>query len=331
MPNVFAGVDVGGTRIKVGLVDESGQLLSCRMLESQSCSTPAGLFELIAGEIEAQAVAAAGRVVGAGVGCPGRVDFNSGTVLWIRSKLEFLEGVPLTAHLSARLACPVFCDNDANVILAGEMRYGAGRGYGEVLAITVGTGIGGALVSRGFMIRGHNWAAGHFGYMSRDPMGRRHICGNTGIFEEYASQRGVQQELRRALDAGEPSQLAACFASGAELGLKELFEAAEQGDVLGRRLADRLIAELGVLIANLIYAFDPELVLLGGGIMNHSPHIIDGVRRQVVGRLDYLPPGSTEILPMALGDAAGVMGGAAMAMDAMNPTRQGLCALGEKR
>jgi predicted NBD/HSP70 family sugar kinase len=99
MQNVFAGVDVGGTRIKVGLV----------------------------GEIETQAAAASVSIMAAGIGCPGRIDFTSGRVIWVRSKLEFLEVIPLTVRLGDRLACPVVCDNDVNTILAGEMRFGAGR------------------------------------------------------------------------------------------------------------------------------------------------------------------------------------------------------------
>ena len=99
--------------------------------------------------------------------------------------------------------------------------------------------------------------------------------------------------------------------------MREVFEAADAGDPLGRRLADRMICELGVLVANLIYALDPELVLVGGGLVTHRPGVLDAIRREVGERLDYLPPGATKILPMALGDAAGVLGGVALGMDAI--------------
>ena len=319
MQGVVAGVDVGGTRIKVGLADSSGRLLSCEVLETRHWRDAESFLETIAGEIrkQANAAAASARVAAVGIGCPGRIDFASGKVVWLKSKLEFLEGVPLAVRLRDRLGCPVVCDNDVNTILAGEMRFGAGQGYRDVAGVTVGTGIGGALVLRGCLVRGRNWAAGHFGYMSHDPWGPRHVCGNTGIVEEHASHSGILCQLRRALEAGEASVLTESLARGEEPGLREVFEAADAGDPLGRRLADRMICELGVLVANLIYALDPELVLVGGGLVTHRPGVLDAIRREVGERLDYLPPGATKILPMALGDAAGVLGGVALGMDAI--------------
>jgi len=331
MQSVLAGVDVGGTRIKIGLADRSGRLISCAVLETGACNDAENFLEIVVGEIKAQAAAASVSITAAGIGCPGRIDFTSGRVVWLRSKLEFLEGVPLAVRIGNRLACPVVCDNDVNTILAGEMRFGAGRGYRDVIAVTVGTGIGGALVVGGCMVRGRNWAAGHFGFMSHDPKGPRHICGNSGIVEEYASQSGILRQVRRAFEAGEVSPLTESFARGKEPGLQELFQAAEAGDTLGSRLAERLTSELGVLIANLVYALDPELVLLGGGIINHVPSVFDAVRREVAGRLDFLAPVATMILPMSLLDAAGVLGGAALAMDVINQREQGICALGEER
>ena len=319
MQGVVAGVDVGGTRIKVGLADSSGRLLSCEVLETRRCRDAESFLETIAGEIgkQANAVAASARVAAVGIGCPGRIDFASGKVVWLKSKLEFLEGVPLAVRLRDLLGCPVVCDNDVNTILAGEMRFGAGQGYRDVAGVTVGTGIGGALVLRGCLVRGRNWAAGHFGYMSHDPRGPRHVCGNTGIVEEHASHSGILCQLRWALEAGEASVLTESLARGEEPGLREVFEAADAGDPLGRRLADRMICELGVLVANLIYALDPELVLVGGGLVTHRPGVLDAIRREVAERLDYLPPDATEILPMALGDAAGVLGGVVLGMDAI--------------
>ena len=156
MQGVVAGVDVGGTRIKVGLADSSGRLLSCEVLETRRCRDAESFLETIAGEIgkQANAAAASARVAAVGIGCPGRIDFASGKVVWLKSKLEFLEGVPLAVRLRDRLGCPVVCDNDVNTILAGEMRFGAGQGYRDVAGVTVGTGIGGALVLRGCLVRG---------------------------------------------------------------------------------------------------------------------------------------------------------------------------------
>lgn len=214
MRDVFAGVDVGGTRIKIGLAERSGRLLSCETLETESFHDADSLFEGVRGTIQTLARAASVSVLAAGVGCPGRIDFASGRVVWLKTKLEFLEGIPLVRLLGERLRCPVACDNDVNTMLAGEMRFGAGRGYRDVAAVTVGTGIGGALVMDGQMVRGHNWATGHFGYMSVDPWGARHACGNTGVVEDMASQSGVLSQLRRELAAGTASPLTESLAHG---------------------------------------------------------------------------------------------------------------------
>jgi glucokinase len=331
MQDVLAGVDVGGTRIKIGLADFAGRLLSCEIVETGSCLDSEGLLDNVAQKIRALADAASASVRGAGIGCPGRINFTSGDIVWLKSKLEFLEGISLARQLGERLECPVICDNDVNTILAGEMRFGAGMGYRDVIAVTVGTGIGGALVLGGRMVRGRNWATGHFGYMSLDPGGARHVCGNTGIVEEYASQSGILRQVRQALEAGEVSPLTESLARGDEPGLRELFTAQEEGDQLGCRLAERLTSALGMLIANLIYALDPELILVGGGIVTHRPSILDAVRREVAGRVDFLPPSATNILPMALGDAAGVLGGVALAMNIISQTEQGPRARGEAK
>ncbi|HEX4022100.1 MAG TPA: ROK family protein [Acidobacteriaceae bacterium] len=323
MRDVVAGVDAGGTRIKIGLVETSGRVISSEILRTADCTDAESFLNLVVDNIRALARAASVQVTAVGIGCPGRVDFTSGKVLWLKSKLEFLEGVSLAEKLGERLACPVICDNDTNVILTGEVRYGAARGYRDVIAISVGTGIGGALLIGGSMVRGHNWATGHFGYMSLNPLGPKHVCGNTGIFEEHVSQSGIQRQVRKALDAGEASQLTRYLAHGKAPEMQELFDAAEVGDPLGSRLVEHLISELGVLIANLVYTLDPQLVLLGGGVLTHRPGILDVIQRQVVGRLDCLSPGTTEILLMTLGDAAGILGGAALAMDAIHQTQQG--------
>jgi len=327
MNAVLAGVDVGGTRIKIGLADDSGCLLSSRVLETHDCGDAEGFLSIVAEEIMKEANAANVVIRGVGVGCPGRIDFASGKVVWLKTKLEFLEGVPLSDNLRERLGCPVTCDNDVNAILAGEMKFGRGRGYQDVVALTIGTGIGGALVIGGKMVRGRNWATGHFGYLSLDPCGPRHVSGNTGIVEEHASQSGILRQLRVAIEAGEKSTLSELFQASEEPGLREVFIAAQQGDSLARRLADRMMSELGVLVSNLIYALDPELVLVGGGLISHRPEVLDAIRYEVRDRIAYLPANGTELEPMALGDVAGVLGGVALAIDTIGK-RDEVCVTG---
>lgn len=311
----FAGVDIGGTRIKIGIADSSGSLLFLDIVETESYKSAEALLDDIAERLRRQATAASVSLAGVGVGCPGRIDYASGKVIWLRGRLEFLEGFPLVARLGDALACRAVCDNDVNVILAGEMRFGAGRGYRDVIAVTVGTGIGGALAVQSHIVRGRNWGAGSFGYMSIDPRGPTHVCGNSGTVEEHASQSGILDKLRRALETGTDSRLTKSLAHGGKPGLREVFDAADEGDPLGQEIASRLISDIGILISNLIYALDPEVVLVGGGIVCNHKGILDEIRREVTHRIAFLPPNGTQILPTALGDAAGVLGGVALALD----------------
>lgn len=329
MLEVLAGVDVGGTRIKLGIADTSGKLLARDVTGSGGFQDVESFLTSVSEKIQAMVRDVSGVLVGAGIGCPGRIDFNEGRIVWLRSKLEFLEGVSLAEQLGDRLSCHVVCDNDVNAILAGEMRFGAGKGYRSAIGITVGTGIGGALVLDGNMMRGRNWAAGHFGYMSSDPGGRKHVCGNTGIFEEHASHSGIVWQVHKAFAEGEVSSLTRLLARNEEPGLRELFEAMDAGDSLASRLGSRFTSELGVMIANLIYALDPELVLVGGGLISHRPSVLDVVHLEVEKRIGFLPPGSTDVLPMQLGDAAGIYGGVALALEAValteRETRSEIC------
>lgn len=320
MFEVLAGVDIGGTRIKVGIADASGTLLASDITESGSFEDIELFLRSISSKIKTIVADVAGVLIGAGVGCPGRIDFREGRVVWLRSKLEFLEGVLLAERLEEMLSCRVVVDNDVNTILSGEMRFGAGKGYQSAIGITVGTGIGGALVLDGRMLRGKNWAAGHFGYMSSDSSGPKHICGNTGIFEEHASHSGIVRQVHRALVGGEFSPLTELVAGDQELGLRELFDAIEVKDPLACRLGSKLISELGVMIANLVYALDPELILVGGGLISHRPNLLDLIRREVEMRVEFLQSGVMKILPMQLGDAAGVYGGIALALEAIAST-----------
>lgn len=153
--------------------------------------------------------------------------------------------------------------------------------------------------------------------MSTDPCGPKHVCGNTGIIEEHASHSGIVRQLRKALEDGEVSPLTKSLARNEEPGLRELFEALDVGDPLASRLVSKLTSELGVMISNLIYALDPELVLVGGGLVSHRPSVLNLVCREVEQRIGFLPPGATEILPMQLGDKAGVYGGLALAVEAI--------------
>lgn len=317
MRDVFAGVDIGGTRIKAGLVDRTGQLIELEVFKTAECPDAESLLDKITRLLVALTRSAGVRLIAVGVGCPGRIDFAAGRVVWLKSKLEFLENLPLASWLSERLGCPVVCDNDANAILVGEMQYGAGRGARDVIGITVGTGIGGAFAVGGNLVRGHNWAAGHFGYMSYDPRGPRHACGNNGIFEEQASQSGIQRQIRCAAEAGEISTLTARIAAGEDPGIRELFQSVEARDQLGQRLAQGMITGIGVMTANLIFALDPELVLVGGGILKSCSGIVELLRHEVASRLDYMPFDAMQILPMALGDTAGVLGSASLAMQSI--------------
>jgi glucokinase len=306
------GIDIGGTRIKSGLVRETGELLVTR-----SVPTPVNLEGFRAALRDCAAALADGAPAAVGVGCKGIIDPETTRIDILPGTLRFAEGLLLSEMVLAGLPAPVpvRADNDARVAMAGEAVWGAARGRAHALMLTLGTGVGGAIIADGKLLRGHKGVSGHLGHLTMDPDGPLCICGNRGCLETFFSARAIEAEAVAVVHRGCDSVLTRRFAGEPlRITCRDVFDAAGAGDTAARGIVDRGIQVLGAAIAGLLHAFDPEIVIVGGNIAEAGEALFAPLRREVAWRTRVLLAREVPIVPPQVADKSGVIGAAALAL-----------------
>lgn len=292
------GVDIGGTKVLGGVVGAQGAVLArIRRSTPDRSLAPSVVEDSIVGLVDELRVSH--EVSAVGVGAAGFVDPN-GTVLFA-PHLSWRDE-PLQAVLESRLGIPVVVDNDANTAARAEMRFGSGRGYQQAVCVTLGTGIGGAVVLDGQPLRGAQGIAGEFGHMQMVPGGRPCECGQAGCWEQYCSGKAL---ARAAREAGSPSEVVAG---------PEITAAANLGAAWALAAFSEVGAWLGVGLASLVSALDPQVVVIGGGLADAGDLLLAPARTAFAARL----PGGKHrsqppILRANLGADAGFIGAADLA------------------
>jgi glucokinase len=290
------GFDIGGTRLKAGRVDPAGQILALR--STATPETLAGLIEAVA-ELTEELHPGHGTI-SVGAGCRGIVDPVTSKVEALPGPASFLEGT-LLCDLFPR-AAEFAADNDARVAMAGEMAWGAARGCRHALMLTLGTGVGGAVLTGGRLAHGAGNVAGHLGHVTVDPDGPRCICGNRGCLETYFSARAIEAEAFAAAHRGCETVLRTRLGQSGRLTCEEVFAAAAAGDAVASEIVERAIRVLGGAIAGLVHAFDPEVVILGGQISLAGDILFEGVRREVWARTRRLLRREVPVVPSQVED-----------------------------
>lgn len=309
MSRVVIGVDLGGTNLRTALLSSEGDILDKR--KEATCASDGWkkvVLRLIH-NIERQQEVAIKRglsVTAVGVGAPGVIQVDRGIVVKSPNFPDW-NNLPLQDELEKVLSLPVMIENDANAAALGEQWRGAGKGIGSMILLTLGTGVGGGIILNKKIWHGADGMAGEVGHMTIIPDGRKCGCGNTGCLEMYASARGIVQSYR---DAGGASE------SGpqAEITSAQVYQAANDGNALAVKVMQDMGRMLGIGIANLINIFNPEMVVIGGGVKDAWPLFIDTMRSEIRKRAFEVPAVRTEIVPSSLGDDAGMVGAAAAAL-----------------
>ncbi len=313
-PPLTIGVDVGGTKVLAGAVDAEGMVhdLVRRGTPHRSVD-PRRVEDTIVEAVDT--LRSRADVPAVGVGAAGFVDSAGATVLFA-PHLAWRDE-PLRDHLRDRLGLPVLLDNDANTTAWAELAFGAARGFRHVVCITLGTGIGGALIVDGRLFRGANGMAGEFGHMQVVPEGRRCECGNRGCWEQYASGNALVREARELVQAGSP--VAARLRELVEddpdrLTGPVVTQAAKEGDPVAAELLRGVGSWLGTGLAGIVAGMDPELVVVGGGVSAAGDLLLgparDALARTLTGRGHRPEPA---VVPARLGPAAGMVGAADLA------------------
>lgn len=304
MDRFFLGVDLGGTFIKGGVVDEGGRVVARAAVATQAAEGQDVVIGRLHALLEDLARACpAGRkaVTAAGIGVAGAIDGTRG-LLRFAPNLPGWSDVPLGRMLAERLGLPTALENDANAAAVGEHWVGAGRDCSTFVLYTLGTGVGGGLVLDGRLWRGRDGAAGELGHVVIHPGGDPCGCGRQGCLEAYASATAILRRLRAI-----PGAVAADSAP-------TVFRRAAAGDAACRRVLADAVEALGIAIAGMIHVLNPERILVGGGVAQAGEPLFgplrDAVRRHA---LPVLAEGVT-ILPALLGEDAGLIGAAGCAL-----------------
>ena len=314
------GVDVGGTNVVVGTMPEDGSALYGHQVEPTDVGGgPDGAINQIERLVTtsmSQARAEVGTdidVVGIGIGAPGPLDTITGTVL-LTPNLGWTN-VPLRDRVGSALGLPATLDNDANCAVLGEWWCGAARGGRVVVGLTIGTGIGGGIVLDGKIFRGASDVAGEFGHASIDQSGRKCNCGNYGCVEAYAAGPAIARRAVEGIEAGADSVLAQ-YVNGEldRVTAKTVSEAARDGDAFCLEVIRETAHILGGAIASLVNIFNPDVVVICGGVTAAGSHLFDPLCNQV--RRRAFRPGVTacRIVPGSLPGTAGVYGAVASYM-----------------
>ncbi len=319
IPGVVVGVDIGGTKVLAGVVDGNGAVTATARRTTPGRRVVASRVEDAL--VEAVLEAADGRpLAGVGVAAAGFVD-SGGERVMFAPHLPW-QGEPLRDLLQERLGCPVVLDNDANCAARAEAHHGAARGAVSALVITLGTGIGGAVLLDGSVVRGANGMAGEFGHMQVVPDGQACECGRRGCWEQYSSGNALVRDVR-GLMVDQPSVLADMCDGNPDLITGPMVTAAaEQGDLVARGAFASVGDWLGVGTANLVAAFDPELVVVGGGVSAAGDRLLDPARaalhRTLVGASHRIVP---DLVAAQLGPRAGMIGAALLVSSALGAER----------
>lgn len=307
------GVDAGGTKLLGGVVDER-LAVHHRVHHLWGSADRAAVLDAMVESVE-EALAVAPDACAVGFGIPSLVDHRGGISL---SSVHLpLDGVPFREVMAERLGLPVYVDNDANAAVLAEQRHGAARGADHVVLLTLGTGIGGGLVLDGRVYRGSVGAGAELGHIVVDVDGPDCFggCPGRGCLEAVASGSAIARDGREAARAQPDSALGRAIGRGEEITGALVTQAALAGDTTARGLVDHAGRRLGAGITGLVNAFNPEVVVVGGGVIAAGELLLAPAREVVAERA--LPPSRdlVRVVPAAFGAESGMLGAAALALE----------------
>lgn len=307
-------IDLGGTKVAAAIVREDGTIVShaARPTEAHrggewvlSRIKEAALEALENSKIQPS------QLIGVGLGTPGIVDVEQGIMLSDAVNIPGWKGRNLKSELERVLGVPAFIENDANAAGLGEFVFGAGKGSRNLILVTLGTGIGGAVILNGELIHGASFAAGELGHISIDPNGPKCGCGNYGCIELYASGPAIAQRAREYVLCGVDTKLST-MAPPEELTAEHVACAAQGGDLLAQSILAEAGKLLGVTLSGIVNLLNPDRIVIGGGVAQAGDWLLRPIRWEIKRRA--LPEAAKvlQVVPAALGTNAGILGAAAL-------------------
>jgi glucokinase len=306
-------IDIGGTKFVAAVVSAAGEIISRQYKLTLADEGPEAVVGRLLETIRDLVRDAASAPSTIAIAAAGAIDSNSGTVT-SSPNLPGWHDVPLRETVHKATGMRTILLNDASAAALGEHAFGAGRGVSHLVYITVSTGIGGGIIVDGKLYGGACGAAGEIGHTTIDVNGPHCSCGNVGCLEMLASGKAIAREAQRLISGGARS----CILELAEGELQNVTAqtvsaAAQRGDATARAVVAKAAAYLGVGLVNLVNIFNPEMIIVGGGVAKMGDSLLDGARKVVAERAFQLPARAVRIVPSELGDNAGILGAVAFA------------------
>jgi glucokinase len=311
-PEFVFAADLGGTHLRVALVDRNGKLYCRQMQFTPQAEKPTEIVRALIDAVhacESSVTEQGGAITAVSVVVPGTVNVADGVVVKAPN-LACLDGFRLAAALESELEWPVILENDANAAAIGEMWRGAGQGYRTLICVTLGTGVGGGIILDGKLWRGVDGSAAEIGHIGVDPFaGVPCMCGSRGCLEVYASATAIVRMTREA----RPRYPNSILHNTEDLTSEKVYQAGKQGDELAIEVFRRMGVYLGIGLASLINVLNPEIVVIGGGLSNGWDLFEQHMHQQVLERAFPIPARRVKIVRAQCGDDAGLLGAAKLA------------------
>ncbi|ACL70354.1 ROK family protein [Halothermothrix orenii] len=316
MKEYYVGVDLGGTKILTALADARGKIVAKKKLPTEARKGEEKVIQNIVSSIDAvlqEKGLSREDVITLGVGSPGPLNTQEG-IIYLAPNLGW-RNVHIKDILEEETGIPVILENDANAAALGEKWFGAGQDVDNLIYITVSTGIGGGIIINKKIFHGINDGAGEVGHMVIEPGGPVCGCGNRGCFEAVASGTAINKMGREAVKENKATLLMELSGGDPEkIDGSLIARAARQGDEVARKIWDKAGYYLGIGLANLLNIFNPEMIILGGGVMNAGDLIMEPMKKSLKDHALESAFNSVEIRQAELGNDTGVIGAVAVAM-----------------
>lgn len=319
MAEYLLGIDLGGTNIKIGCFDKELNLIGKTSVPTGSEMSPEAIVEKFyttSNDLLSDNGLSLDDVCSVGVGVPGIVDVNTGVIMACPN-LPLFRQVPLKDMVSKRMGKPAIIENDANVACWAEYINGAGKEVDHMIMLTLGTGIGGGIICDGRLIHGPTGGAAELGHMIIELDGRPCGCGQKGCVEAYASASSTAARATEAVESGAESTLTVTLKENGEITCKDVFDHANNGDKLAKKIIEGSCRALGLICVQLANITDPQTIVFAGGMIAAGDTFLEQIKHyyaQYIGGL--YQKGSLEICFATLGEDAGIIGAAALGLGA---------------
>lgn len=316
-PNYAVGIDLGGTNTKLALISRQGRILAKERFFTRDYATKRSLITALIDKIEvilSLSNTSKRDILGIGIGLPGLIDNAEGTVHYLVN-IPGWKNVPLAAIIGEHFNIPTFVDNDVNVATLAELKFGAGRGVKNLVCLTLGTGVGGGVVVNGELYRGATLSAGEVGHIPLERKGLRCNCGGYGCLERYVGNNYLVENVKSQIRKGRRTIIAKLVNNKlSKITPKVIAAAAKKGDKLAIDIWRNAGENLGIALAGIVNFFNPEKIVIGGGLAQAGKVLFDSIIKTVRLRAMKLPGGKVKIVRAELGEEAGTIGAAVLAM-----------------